>query len=216
MATIKIADLKSRVGTVIPGVKGIIVSVFPPKEGKGEHGAWKLQNISIEEDGVKTQVTLSGLETLSENDKGKEIQFESKGTKFGLKGVSVEEREHNGKTYMGVKVTKTAQIRWVGASESVQEDAVDNDSEPKTATELNKALDNHFKTPRNIKTPQQRMGQFIGLFYLSLKEVRAQNDPDLDAIMNEDNLFKAAMFAAIQGVKEGLADKIQVEEHDEF
>lgn len=208
MATIKIADLKSRVGTVIPGVKGIIVSVFPPKEGKGEHGAWKLQNISIEEDGVKTQVTLSGLETLSENDKGKEIQFESKGTKFGLKGVSVEEREHNGKTYMGVKITKTAQIRWVGASESVQEDAVDN--EPKTATELNKALDNHFKNRPNVKTPQERIKQLGSLYDLCLIEASKVPNIELGDVKDVASCF------FISAMREGLADKMEVEEHDAF
>lgn len=110
---VHIKDIESRIGTVIPSISGRITSIFPPKEGKGVHGDWKLQNISMEQDGFKCQVTLSSCETMPEDMKGTEIYFESVGTKFGLKGVSVEKREFkdksgNDKTTIGLKVTKTA------------------------------------------------------------------------------------------------------------
>lgn len=221
MSILKINQIQERIGTVIPSISGTIVSVFPAKEGKSQHGAWKLQNIQIEDETGKAQVTLSGMEqSLNESHKGKHVAFESIGTKFGLKGVTVEEREWtdkagNNKKTIGLKVTKTAKIILEGAG-MVQEDAPDEI--PMAFSEKGKPLmpypeKTHTEPTRApSKSPQDRIAQFGKLYKLCYEQAE---EIDLFAINGELKKDVATTFF-IQSVREGLADKMEVEGEEPF
>jgi hypothetical protein len=211
MALVKIKELESRVGTVIPSIQGRIVSVFPPKEGKGEHGAWKLQNISIEDDTGKCQVTLSGLpDSLTDLHKGKEIYLQSCGTKFGLKGVSVEKRDYTNKegkeiSAIGLKVTKTADIRFPGMEgyqEHPQEESR-NEPEPVSSADTNKSLP-RVNSLRNTANPAERLNQLKNLYEVCLHKA--------EEIEGLGDTREVASCLFIQAVREGLTVESKVEE----
>lgn len=211
MALVKIKELESRVGTVIPSIQGRIVSVFPPKEGKGEHGAWKLQNISIEDDTGKCQVTLSGLpDSLTDLHKGKEISLESSGTKFGLKGVSVEKRDYTNKegkeiSAIGLKVTKTANIKFPGMEgyqEHPQEESR-NEPEPGSNWDTIKSQP-QVNSVRNKANPEERLNQLRDIY-----EACLQKAGEIEGLQE---IREVASCLFIQAVREGLTVESKVEE----
>lgn len=218
MAIVKISEIQSRIGTVIPSISGSIVAVFPSKSGKGQHGAWKLQNIKIQDSTGDCAVTISGMDQdLNDSHKGKNIEFESVGTKFGLKGVSVEKRDYVNKkgenvSTTGVKVTSTAKIRLEGAG-MVQESPDDLDMSPPTE----KSADSGFRYPDNTsidkprpvtsKSPQERIAQFGKLYRLCVQmadTIIKEND-----LQEEDKRELSTTFY-IQASREGLADKMEL------
>lgn len=218
MSICKISDIEDRIGTVIPSISGTIISVFPSKSGKGQHGVWKLQNIKIQDNEGDCSVTLSGIDQdLNDSHKGKNIEFESVGTKFGLKGVSVEKRDYVNKkgdnvSNIGVKVTATAKISLEGSG-MIQEDA--QDDIPMAFSEKGKPLMPYPETiPSDIKvkisvSPQERIAQFGKLYSICIN----QADTIIkDQDMQEGNLRELATTFFIQAVREGLADKMQIGE----
>lgn len=233
MSIVKISEIQSRIGTVIPSISGTIISVFPSKSGKGQHGNWKLQNIQIEDETGKSQVTLSSIDQdLNDSHKGKNIEFESVGTKFGLKGVSIEEREWDDKKTgqkkktIGVKVTKTAKIRLEGAG-MVQEDADDipmgMDEDP-ADLRRQAASDKKATTPPQVvsftpkleqqspKSPQERIAQFGKLYQMCIIEATLSGRIDPLVVFTESDIKDIASCLFIQSMKEGLADKMQIGE----
>lgn len=223
-AIVKIGELSTRIGTVIPSIQGRIVNVFPPKTGKSEHGNWKLQSISIQDESGKCQVTLSGIEdTLTEEHKDMEIHLESKGTKFGLKGVTCEEREWSDsktgqvKKSIGLKVTKTALIKIPGM-EMVQQDA--KDDIPMDFKPLDKGIDERMKLPKdfsNNKTPsttlpEERIAQYRELYDLCFSQATRVNITDEKERPTLDLIKDISTTFFIQACKEGLADKMEVKE----
>lgn len=225
MAICKSADLKTRIGTVIPSIEGKIVSVFPPKEGKGQHGDWKLQNIVIEDETGKTQVTLSGVDTVSELCKGRNIYFESVGTKFGLKGVSCEESSYVDKksgspvTKVGVKVTKTAVIKLEG------QDVVQNNPEENVvglstgftgynAPSIVKTLEIKQNPPQASTTPNlvDQMKRYEVLYQKCIERAVNVKKPTIhgDKELSEDNQKDIASCFFIQAIKDGLLSQVAI------
>lgn len=228
MSIIKIAEIKDRVGTSIPSISGTIVAVFPSKSGKGQHGQWKLQNIKIQDETGDCQVTLSGIDQdLNDSHKGKNIEFESVGTKFGLKGVTCEQRAYvdkkgNNVSTIGVKVTKTAKIRLEGAG-MVQESP---DDIPMTETEargvaiihkpdVDTVLQDYFKPNSSSKSPQERIAQFGKLYTMCLIQA-IKMDETKDCPLSTSDVKDIASCLFIQSVREGLADKMDVDGKDPF
>lgn len=105
-----IQEAKTRVGEILPSISGILTSIYPPKTGTNDNGAWSLQNGEISQNGDKIKVCFSNREVIYSSRQGSAINLESKGTKFGLKGVLVKEETYKGQTYIQLRITGTAII----------------------------------------------------------------------------------------------------------
>lgn len=220
---VKISELKDRVGTAIPGVQGKIIAVFPPKEGTGAKGKWKVQNINIEDATGKIKCSLWNCQTFTEEVKGREIQFFSVGSRGKLVGVSVKLNEYNDKNGVAqksvqVEVSKSDNIKW--ADSSIQDHPEDNEpsrniedmpsNEPKMPHKSSESL-------KRDKTPSDRIKQFGKLYEIAWNEsIKVSNKFSDRGEFPKDLTKDIATTFFIQAVREGLADKMDLEEDADF
>lgn len=198
----------------MPGVQGKIVGVFPPKEGTGAKGKWKVQNITIEDSTGKVRCSMWGMMTFEEDSKGREICFQSIGSNGKLKGVSVKMNVYVDKhgvqqQSIQVEVAKPENVRW--ADEAVQEDAAEPREAPKAQTTTYR--DPVLPKPSQ-KSPEARIAQFAKLYTLCFNQALK-----IDIGVAPKEVIKdIASCLFIQSVREGLADKMDavVEKEDDI
>lgn len=134
MKLINISECKDRIGVVIPGVTGIVQKIFPRKVGEttknGKTFPWSLQNGEISDDSGIIRFTIFGaIDEMPQDWRGKEISFLSTQGRGGLNGVLVNQNEFKGKTYLELKIDKTAKV-----IEGVPEVAIEDRGEVSQST----------------------------------------------------------------------------------
>lgn len=205
-----IQEAKTRVGEILPSISGILTSIYPPKTGTNNNGAWSLQNGEISQNGDKIKVCFSNREVIDSSRQGSAIALESKGTKFGLKGVLVKEETHKGQTYIQLRITGTAVISFPNSSPQreapePQEGGEDFDPmpPPKPTQNAPKASTGTNCTPVGIEKARHRFMQYANLYQM------AWNAASFLAESSEWDNATAKDVATtffIQGTKEGLVD----------
>jgi hypothetical protein len=203
MKTINIAQAKERIGEVIPGVTGIIQKIFPRKTGTSEHGEWSLQNGEMSDDTGIIKFTLSGAkEPMPESWKGKTVTMMSCQTKHGLQGVKVEQKEYNGTTHVGLKLTATANI-----IEGTPKEVFESPAPTKTGnTTPTIQVKPQPSVAQNQANPEERIKRYAKLYYMCMEEAEKLLEPG-----DVENMRSISSCLFIQGVKEGLLERITVE-----
>lgn len=217
-----IKQAQELVGTTIPRIEVKVCGITDRKTGEGQYGPWSLQAGTIEDSSGKMKVLFKQLPCQARL-AGKTLVFKSMEGKHGLKGVEVKKgKEYKGKSEIELHVSNVALI--VGSEEepnvSLAEPSV---RMPMTATEVAKneritALDaslSHEDRKVGIGIAKSRITQYYGLYDICL-EVAAKL-AQKHTFEDKSELIKdIATTFFIQGMKDGLADKLPVRTTSKF
>jgi hypothetical protein len=107
-------------GTPLEAFEGRVEKVWNRLQGENEHGDWSFQNLEITSGGTKVTVKLKDREPFPESWKGKEILVTHgvHGKTGKATGIEVIDENVKGKTMRRIKVTASAEIALLDASEA--------------------------------------------------------------------------------------------------
>lgn len=220
MTTFNIKQIQEMVGMVIPRVEVRITKVYERKTGKGQYGEWSLQNGEVEDSTGRMKVLFKQLPSQAHL-QGKTMIFKSMEGKHGLKGVEVKKNEYNGKTTLELHVSNAALI--VGNGEETITEPVETTRMPQIEPQMaSEAPINHDQRKLGLGVAKNRYTQFGGLFDIAWKTAKGTEyfkylqDLQLTSFEREDLIMRLSMNFAIQGEREGLADKMPVRTLSKF
>lgn len=212
------------VGTVIPRLEAKVTKVYERKTGEGQYGPWSLQSGTIEDSSGSMKILFKQLPS---QDKlvGKSLIFKSIEGKRGLCGVECKQgKEYKNKSEIELHVSSAALI--VSKEEEPNVSLVEPSVRmPMTATEAVQnerimALDASLEKDNRklgIGIAKSRMTQLAGLYDLCYKTVKAMDlYPDVNHKGELKVIGSIASCLFIQGVREGLADKMPVRTTSKF
>lgn len=212
MTTFTIEQAKGMVGTVIPRIQAKLTKVYERKTGKGQYGEWSLQNGEIQDDSGVMKILFKQLPS-QEHLQGKTMIFKSMEGKHGLKGVECKKNEYKGKTTLELHVSNAALI--VGNGEETITEPVETTRMPQIEpTMASEAPINHDQRKLGIVTAKTRLTQLAGLYDLCWKTLDGMDISDVPLTNGELKDVATTLF--IQGVREGLADKMPVRTLSKF
>lgn len=214
--TFTISEVKQMEGMVIPRMEVMVGMVYERKTGTGQYGEWSLQGAMCSDDTGEMKIVFKQYPDQSKLS-GRKMVFKSMEGKHGLKGVEVKKNDYKGKVTMELHVSKAALI--------VSAAAEDNTTLAEPSNRIPHIEPQGFEAPPikhedrklDIAIARNRMTQLAGLYDLSWDTACA-----LSCTNNSENILKSeqikdiATTLFIQGVREGLADKMPVRTLEKF
>lgn len=219
-----IKQAQELVGTTIPRIEVKVCGITDRKTGEGQYGPWSLQPGTIEDSSGKMKVLFKQLPCQAKL-AGRTIVLKSMEGKHGLKGVEVKKgKEYKGKSEVELHVSNVALIVGAEGEERVSL------AEPSTRMPMTNAevVENgvkmaleaslgHEDRKMGIGIAKNRLTQLAGLYDLCWKTVKAMDlHPDVNHKGELKVIGSIASCLFIQGVREGLADKMPVRTTSKF
>lgn len=214
----KINALKEMVGAVVPEVSGTIIKLWPRKNGATNGKEWSLQGGTIKDETGEIDFTIWNRNELPQSLRNVSLTFKAAmGMKGGLLGLKVAKNKKD-PSKIGLDVDAKAMIS--DKENSIQNDPVDDiDMSPPSEKRVEAPQASPTTTNNNSKSPQERIAQFGKLYKLCLKTACAATEvgqEDYDIIMDGSDVKDVASCLFISAMKEGLADKMELNSNEPF
>lgn len=217
MTTFTIEQIKGMVGMVISRIEAKVTKVWDRRTGEGEYGPWSFQDGEIQDSTGSIKITFSNLPDQRAL-MSKTMIFKSMETNKGLKGLEMKlSKEYKGKQDKVLQINKTALIVSNGEEPNVTLAQPSTRMPQIDAGEPVEPSIKHEDRKLGIATAKNRLTQLAGLYDLCWKTVEGMElYHNSDASLEEEYHKDIATTLFIQGVREGLADKMPVRTAEKF